>query len=70
MDTPDPLSRYQRRADDLQEDRIRRLQARVDEIDAKVDALSVKVAYWSGGIALLIILMQLLGPAILERLGV
>jgi hypothetical protein len=65
---PDPVLRYQRRAEDLQEDRIRRLQAKVDEVDAKVDALAVRFAYGTGAIALLIVLMQLLGPLILERL--
>ena len=67
MDDP-TVTRYQRRADDLQEDRYRRLQSKVDEVDAKVDALHIRMAYWSGGLALLVILVNIIGPVIVERL--
>ena len=77
MDDDDELTPHQRasalaaarrRIDILTDQRFRRLETKVDEIDRKVDALSNRLAWLAGGLAVLSIIANIVGPTLAKAL--
>lgn len=61
---------YDRRLlDNERERRMASLEDKVDKLDAKVDALSNRIALMVGGLAVLSFLLNIVGPIVVERLA-
>ena len=51
----------------MTDQRFRRLEGKVDEIDRKVDALSTRLAVMAGGLAILSVIVNIIGPIIVRE---
>jgi hypothetical protein len=60
------LAYTRRRIDTLTDQRFVRIETKVDEIDRKVDALSNRLAWLAGGLAVLSVLVNIIGPIIVR----
>jgi hypothetical protein len=56
------------RIDRMTDDRLARMQRKIDELDAKIDVLSIRLFALIGALAVVSVLVNLLGPPILAYL--
>lgn len=64
----DPVPYYRRRLDELIDDRLKAITEAQRETSRKVDRLEARLNWIAGGLAILSVLANFLGPIIIERL--
>lgn len=57
-----------RRIDQMTDQRFRSIEGKVDEIDRKVDALSNRLAWLIGALAVLSFILNIVGPVIAREI--
>lgn len=67
MAVEDPLY-ARRRIDQLTDQRLGAIEDQLNKLDGKVDTLSARLTFIAGGLALLSIIVNIIGPAIVNEL--
>lgn len=59
---------FRRRADSANDERLRRLEGKVDGLDSKVDILTVRMAIVGAVVTIVIVTANIIGPVIAQQL--
>jgi hypothetical protein len=57
---------YRRRIDELMDGRLRNIETAINSLDARADGLDRRLNYFFGGLAVIVVVAQLVGPAIVR----